>query len=268
MCQTSLPGMRSLPRLLLAACAASLAAACALGSSLELGDEGAAGPETSAAYDASPAQSDGAATPSPGPVETADGGSASACAKASPGDACGLLAQCGCAADETCDLVASRATCVKAGAKAAAAACTATSDCARGLTCRGGACRPFCDAAAACSAPGLGACASPVEATSAVQACMVSCELQSPAKTCGSGTCALEATTTDCRPAGTKTIGSFCTGATECVAGATCAPTIYGKMCLRWCRIGAGECPGFGICTSPFSTAIKLGNVEYGVCPN
>lgn len=267
MCQTSLPGMRFLPRLLFAACAASLAAACALGSSLELTDEGPGGEGTSAAYDASPAQSDGAAT-APGSGETADGASPSSCAKASPGDACGLLAQCGCAADETCDLVASRATCVKSGAKAAAASCTTTSDCARGLTCRGGACRPFCDGATSCSAPGLGACASPVEATSTLQACAVTCELQAPGKNCGTATCALDGTTTDCRPAGTKAIGSFCTGATECAAGATCAPTIYGKMCLRWCRIGAGECPSFGICTSPFTSTIKLGNVEYGVCPN
>ena len=262
--------MRSLlTRLVAGVFTATFAAACALGSSLELPEEAAATSDANAGYEANPARTDGAAPSSTtAPPEGDAAAPVASCAKLSPTDACGLLAQCGCAADETCDLVSARATCVKAGAKTAATSCATTSDCARGLTCRGGACRPFCDGATACGAPGLGACASPVEAASTVQACAVTCELQAPAKTCGAGTCALDATTTDCRPAGAKAIGASCAGATECVAGATCAPTIYGRMCLRWCRIGTGECPGFGICTNPFSSNITVSGVSYGVCPS
>ncbi len=247
-----------------------LASACAVGSGSDIATNRLAGyPDAEDPAAALDAGADARASSStPADVEAVTGESdAGGCAKLTPVDACGVATQCGCAATETCDLVAGVATCVASGGKPPATACGATSECQRGLTCSGGACRPFCESATSCSAPGLGACSATI-AGSSLKTCSVSCDLHAPTAACGTGTCAWAAGATDCKPAGTKAARATCTTSDECGQGLACAPTIYGNMCLRWCRIGAGECPGFGLCTSVFgASAPKKGNVEYGVCP-
>lgn len=242
--------------------------ACAVGSGSDIATNRVAGyPDAEDAPAARDAGADARATTSADAEVVTGDSDGGACVKLAAGDACGVATQCGCAPTQTCDVVAGVATCVASGASAPATACSTTSECQRGLTCSGGACRPFCESATSCSAPGLGACSATVTGVT-LKTCAVTCDLHAPKAACGTGTCAWAAGATDCKPAGTKVAHASCVTTDECGQGLACAPTIYGKMCLQWCRIGAGECPGFGICTSVFgASAPKKGDVEYGVCP-
>src|ERR1700734_3092668 len=85
-----------------------------------------------------------------------------------PGDAaCQIDPQCGCPSGQKCDFAAdSGATCLNAGAGPSGSQCHAASDCAGGLTCASGVCRPFCPATlvgspcpTASTGPALGLCA-------------------------------------------------------------------------------------------------------------
>ena len=78
------------------------------------------------------------------------------------GGACELISDCGCVGGQTCRVVAAvtgRTQCGAVGAARDFEACTRELDCAWGLDCIGGQCKPYCRSDADCSAEWSGSCA-------------------------------------------------------------------------------------------------------------
>lgn len=186
--------------------------------------------------------------------------------------------QCGCAANDTCDvsnLSTGAVSCVLAGSGALGTHCTATSECARGLTCRSNACRPFCSSpGAACTDAGLGVCYAPQDGsgktTPNLDVCAVACDLRSPAAACGTNTCLWLSAykETDCGPAGSTAVFKPCTRTSHCRAGLACVnhPT-YGYECEKWCRLGGNDCAVAESCNDVFgSGAPSIGGQRFGTC--
>jgi hypothetical protein len=214
----------------------------------------------------------------------ADGG---VCVRASPGT-CGLAPQCGCGSSQTCVVAdtAGTASCVDAGNSALGQACNTTSDCAPGLTCTGGACRPYCSTVnTPCTAPGTGQCGQLVTpgGTNVPNGtvCTVNCQLDDQSA-CGgipangpiaacipvSGASGLA---TDCRAAGRST--TTCGGGTSgvetpplCAPGYECESLNATFTCAPWCRVGvAGVCPASQNC-NPFSQPLVISGTPWGTC--
>lgn len=77
------------------------------------------------------------------------------------GGACELISDCGCAGAQTCRVVAAvtgRTACGQVGTARDFEPCSSEVDCARGLDCIGGACKPYCTSDAECAAQQAGAC--------------------------------------------------------------------------------------------------------------
>jgi len=230
--------------------------------------------EPPAAADAGPPKTDGGAT------ATDSGPQGPACTTTAPSNKCGLLPQCGCAAAETCDVkdTAGNVSCVAAGTATMGRACTSTAGCEKGLTCAFGTCHAFCSST--CSIPGTNTCYQMMQQNNApvpnFKVCQITCDLRD-ANSCG-GTNAAGAAgcvpdgagATDCELVGTAQAGQACSGtatAPNCAAGLTCVQLANSsKVCKKWCRVGTSDCGGSTTCTG-FSTKIKVGAVEYGVCP-
>jgi hypothetical protein len=131
-------------------------------------------------------------------------------------------------------------------------------DCAPGLSCVYGVCRPFCaEDKAACSGSGLGKCSQYYDAPNTpvpnAKFCTLTCDLRNPSAACGSNTCVwhTDLGTTDCQGAGTIDVDSPCTTANDCKPGLACAedPLFGSLVCKRWCRIGnPDDCSPFGFC--------------------
>lgn len=213
------------------------------------------------------------------PSSTSDaGGSPSSCATAAPSNACGVIPQCGCAASETCDVTKSDGTvaCVKAGTVAQGDACDKTKICAGGLTCVGGACRPFCASPnAACAGTGLGQCFTPQIDTKGstvpnLDVCTIKCDPRNPQTACGKNNCLWFSGNkeSDCRSAGTVSNYGACSSAADCKAGYTCAPYDGSNECEKWCILGkSGECPSSATCVDTFGTsAPSSGGSKLGTC--
>ncbi|AKV03835.1 hypothetical protein AKJ09_10498 [Labilithrix luteola] len=192
---------------------------------------------------------------------------------------CGLTPQCGCAASETCDVTnhtTGAAACVAAGTGALGSVCTTTSDCAAGNTCLFGACRPYCDTAgAACTGTGLGGCQqvynSSGKALKNTKVCAITCDLRNPSAACGTNNCIWDATQgqTDCDQAGTHTLYSSCTSASDCKQGLGCAydPDLLDNVCEKWCRIGKSDCGSGLTCVDVYgANAPVVGGVKLGHC--
>ncbi|HRG99547.1 MAG TPA: hypothetical protein PLR99_25040 [Polyangiaceae bacterium] len=182
----------------------------------------------------------------------ADGG---ACVTAPPSNACGVNPQCGCTATQTCDvtnLASGAVSCVGAGSVAAGRACTTTSNCARGLTCWNGACRPFCSRGTpTCGAGTL--CFAPQDAAGAttpnLDVCSVACDPSRASAACGTNACVWfsSAGVADCRPPGTRPEYGTCTSTADCRQGLVCVnDPIFGPECERWCRVGSNADCSFG----------------------
>ena len=174
-----------------------------------------------------------------------DGG---ACVTAPPSNACGVNPQCGCTATQTCDvtnLVSGAVSCVGAGSVAAGRACTTTSNCARGLTCWNGACRPFCSRGTpTCGAGTL--CFAPQDAAGAttpnLDVCSIACDPTRASAACGTNACVwfASAGVADCRPPGTRPEYATCASTADCRQGLVCVnDPIFGPECERWCRVGS-----------------------------
>jgi hypothetical protein len=202
------------------------------------------------------------------------------CVTVAPTNACGLAPQCGCGANQTCDVTNTAnggVSCVLAGGGTLGSFCTSTTQCAKGTTCGYNACRPYCPTiGAACVGAGLGPCAQyydPVAGTPIPNSkvCAVTCDLRNPAAACGSNNCIFDTTVnaTDCDKVGTKALYDTCTRYNDCQSGLACADhPVFGFECERWCRIGQNDCGLLESCTdvygavAPMSGGVKLGHCQ------
>jgi hypothetical protein len=227
-----------------------------------------------------PPVADSGAPKTDGSTPATDSGSpAPSCGTTPPSNKCGLLPQCGCAATETCDVkdTAGNVSCVAAGTAGMGRACTSTAGCEKGLTCAFGTCHAYCNGT--CSIPGTNTCYQLQQNNVPVpnfKVCQITCDLRD-ANSCGgtnaagpAGCVPDGAGATDCELVGTAQVGQTCSGtaaAPNCAAGLTCVQLANSsKICKKWCRVGTTDCGGASTCTG-FSTKIKVGAVEYGVCP-
>lgn len=215
---------------------------------------------------------------------TSDAGSTvEPCENITPGAACGLSPQCGCAANETCDIadLSGTVACITAGRAAMGSPCTSTAGCVRGTSCVFGTCHALCGSAGgSCSEANTGACFQ-VQGSNATpipnfHVCSVKCDPRE-ATACGGSTAAGTGVcvvgddgTTDCQRGGTRADHQSCSATDDCGPGLVCTAITSGgtttNTCRRWCQVGKADC-GSGKTCSGFGTAIKIDGIEYGVCP-
>lgn len=191
------------------------------------------------------------------------------CTTVPPNNRCGLVPQCGCGANETCDVTnetTGATSCVSGGSATLGRPCTQTGDCMAGLTCDFGACRPYCSTPRSkCGVAGTDLCVEVLDSADKPitnkAVCTINCDPRSPQGVCGTNACLWFPTyynpskISDCNFAGTvQPYAAECQGDGDCTQGHACIdhPKI-GFECERWCRIGvAGDCP-----TSPANLKCK-----------
>jgi hypothetical protein len=169
---------------------------------------------------------------------------------------CNSVPQCGCGAGENCDFVASGSdwvpSCISAGGASLDDACTKSSDCAKGFSCVGTLCRPFCATKADCTGDASGLCLNVKSGgTTSVDipgyhVCFaVGCNPMKPLGKCGTQGCGfLDDTTTICERAGAATTaGSCASDSFACAPGYVCSSV---GDCRKWCRVGfdSEDCGG------------------------
>jgi hypothetical protein len=213
---------------------------------------------------------------------------AAACKTVAPNNRCGLVPQCGCGPNETCDVTntASGATsCVTAGGATLGRPCVQSGDCLAGLTCAYGACRPYCETPRSkCNVGGTVLCVEVLGDDGKTpitnkNICTLQCDPREPTAVCGTNSCHwLEdyykpESVSDCNRPGTMApYSDKCASDDDCQPGFACMNhPKYGLECERWCRIGvAGDCPSTpaGLkCTDAFGTlAPVINGVKEGVC--
>lgn len=219
-----------------------------------------------------------AGTDSGSVVVTPDAG---ACSKAPPSNVCGVSPQCGCAANETCDVTntsTGAVSCVLAGGGPQGSVCTASNQCAKGLTCQFGACRPYCgNPGGLCTGATVGICYAPTSNSGAstpnLNVCSIKCDPRNPSGACASNTCLWFSgdQQSDCNTPGAKTVYQACSSLVDCAPGLQCAfdPLSLGNACLRWCRLGvSSDCPGlFESCDDVYgANAPVVSGQKYGLC--
>jgi hypothetical protein len=268
-------------------------AACATGSSSQIGSGGDAGEggEWNGGNSSSSSSGNGGAGGAGGSGSSsggAGGGASSSSSSSSSGGPCptpcGLVApQCGCAAGEACTLDDMGAVaCGAAGTVQLGNECISAGDCAAGGLCLAvgstGACYEFCSSDTQCTAPG-GLCV--VTLTNGgnpipnVTMCSMNCNpstnvgcsnITDAACRFGREQTGQQRLFTLCGTAGTGTSGSSCASNDDCAGGYGC----FGTTCEKFCVIGGPACPNFGTC-SPFTLGADmieptLGGTTYGVC--
>ncbi|MBX3219650.1 MAG: hypothetical protein KF795_03955 [Labilithrix sp.] len=203
---------------------------------------------------------------------------AGSCATVAPSNVCGLAPQCGCASNQTCDVTNKSngaVSCILAGGGPQGSLCTTSSQCAAGLTCAYGACRPYCATAnTACAGAGLGMCGQyydpPGTAVPNSKVCTITCNLRSPSAACGSNTCIWDGSVsaTDCDAAGTVGVFEKCTKYNDCKQGMACINhAIFGFECEPWCRIGSNDCGIFSSCKDVYGAGGPMeGTTKLGHC--
>jgi len=209
-----------------------------------------------------------------------------ACVTVAPNNKCGLDPQCGCGANETCEVTndtTGATSCVSAGAATLGRNCTQTGDCLAGFTCAYGACRPYCKTAGAkCDVGGTDLCVQsmgnddkPIPNRSF---CTIMCDPRVPAAVCGTNSCEWFATAyapnkvSDCNRAGTKAALALCDYTDECLPGLACIThpnAQVGRECEQWCRIGQtpSDCKTGFQCKDVFGVnAPVINGVKEGIC--
>lgn len=202
---------------------------------------------------------------------------------------CDILTECGCPADQSCDIDGSDVmgtACrpVAATAKDEDGVCSTADGCKSGLVCIGnpGHCRTYCDDATDCGQP-RGICA--VTITSGGQpiagipkTCTSNCDPVSPTTNCGGGekcgffTLTVDGVPTDivdCATAGLNGPGQTCNnGGTAsdalCSRNNICVTQGGVHTCRKVCVVG--ETNICSNCTS-FTQANIVGGKNYGFCP-
>lgn len=212
---------------------------------------------------------------------------AAACKTVAPNNRCGLVPQCGCGSNETCDVTnqtSGATSCVTAGGATLGRPCVQTGDCLAGLTCEFGACRPYCATPRTkCNVGGTVLCVEVLGDNNLPipnnNICTLQCDPREPAAVCGTNSCHwLESyyapeSVSDCnRPGTMKPYSDVCASDDDCQPGFACMKhPKYGYECERWCRLGvAGDCPSSPsglVCTDAFgSLAPVIAGVKEGVC--
>lgn len=207
----------------------------------------------------------------------------SACATVPPNNRCGLVPQCGCATNETCDVTnesTGATSCVTAGGMTLGRPCMQTGDCMEGLTCQYGACRPYCDAPrTACGVAGTGLCVERADPQGKpmpnLAFCTITCDPREPSGVCGTNACHWFATyyapakVSDCNFGGPAKDTEACAGDPDCAPGYACMDhPKYGLECERWCRLGvAGDCKAGFTCKDTFGAdAPVINGQKEGTC--
>ena len=246
------------------------------------GEEDSGQPSSSGGLDASPdATKDSGATDAAVDATKDAGTDASvACTTVAPSNACGLTPQCGCAANQTCDVTnntTGAVSCVLGGGGTLGSYCTSSTQCAKGFTCGYNACRPYCaTVGTACAGAGLGQCTQYHDPTAGTpvpnsKVCTVACDLRNPTAACGSNNCIFDTTINvpDCDKSGTKVVDQACTRYNDCAQGLSCVDhPVFGFECEKWCRIGQNDCSLVYTCTdvygaaAPSSGGFKLGHCQ------
>lgn len=260
--------------------AAGLVTACATGSKVVIDDTQTgtdAGRESGTMLP--PGPDGGGGQPDSGNADSGnpDTGTPDTCMKAAPSNVCGVDPQCDCGAG-TCEVdhmkLDGTTSCVTAGTSGIGKACTATANqCAQGLTCVWGVCRPYCGSVgdgAACTEAGTGICRQLQDNTMKnipnMLVCSTDCALDSATSCGGTSACIWDTskTVTDCYPVPS---GNTCSASQPfCAPGYVCyLPTSTTYACGLWCQVAKNNCTGGKTCTG-FGTKIVVGGVEYGVC--
>lgn len=224
------------------------------------------------------ANTDSGSSSDAGKTDSGSGVDAGACTKTPPSNACGLAPQCGCAANETCDITnktTGAVACTLAGGGPLASLCTTSSQCAKGLTCAYGACRPYCSTInTACSGmAGVGMCTELYDPALVPngKVCTITCDLRNPSAVCGSNNCIYDGSVkaSDCDKAGTKDLYDACSTYNDCKQGMACVNhPLFGPECEKWCRLGQNDCGVFETCedvygvNAPTSAGVKLGHCQ------
>ncbi len=213
-------------------------------------------------------------------TSSSGGVDAGSCVTVPPSNACGLAPQCGCASNQTCDVTNKSngsVSCILAGGGPLASLCTTSAQCAAGLTCAYGACRPYCETAnAACTGTGLGMCAQYYDTSGTAipnsTVCTINCDLRNPSPVCGSNTCIWDGSVnaSDCDKAGTKGVFAACSAYNDCQQGMACVfHPFFGDECEPWCRVGNdNDCGLLSSCVdvygpdAPVQNGVKLGHCQ------
>lgn len=200
--------------------------------------------------------------------------SGSNCKTVPPNNLCGLDPQCGCGANGTCDvdlqLLNGTTKCVQStGNGQIKSACKTTADCAAGLGCLFGACRPYCSTnGTKCQQPNTTNCLQLVDNNMApiqnLLVCELDCQLDN-ANDCGgpNEACVYFGNSdVDCRDATGANSTTCSQQKPVCSPGYVC---LSNYTCAKWCKVGQNSCPNNKTCVS-FSTKVIIKNVEYGAC--
>ena len=196
--------------------------------------------------------------------------------------------QCGCPGGQSCYLSGATRLCSATGASAEGAVCTGVASCATGLICINvssgttavNQCHRFCDTDSNCVGTGS-LCAYTLSdgaggAVPGARVCSRSCSPTAQTG-CSAGTaCHIFRESTgamryffDCAaPVGTGGAYASCTDISDCRAGFACVGTP--GTCLRYCSSVGGSgvaagCSSFELCYG-FTTPLRVGTTEYGVC--
>lgn len=179
-----------------------------------------------------------------------------------PGSPCRVAPNCGCAENETCQVqdAAGNGACLPAGGTPRGGACTAHTECAKGMVCVESTCEPYCATDADCDTKQCEGIAIGTTAIKDVGWCAEPCD--PAALTCGDGrACRFVGTTrTACLPAGSGGDGAACKADGDCSPGMLCATD--GK-CATLCTSGS-TCPNGKAC--PAGVASYNG-VQWSICP-
>lgn len=229
--------------------------------------------ETSSADSTDPGKSKASDPSAPGADDSGStGADAEDCKTAPPTNMCGVSPQCGCAAGKTCDVVSTggSARCVAAGTKPMGHPCSATAECAAGMTCVFGTCHAFCsEDGERCAQRGTGACVQ-VKTTGGedvpnLAVCRVACEPYDPA-TCGGAVCVIDRDgETECQSGGSRAEGETCSPEEACGPGLGCVTSDDASTCRRWCRLGESDCGDGKACTG-FDPEVVVRGEAYGSC--
>jgi hypothetical protein len=207
------------------------------------------------------------------------------------GEVCSTFPQCGCGANQNCNIVTAsgRTACVAVGAGALHTACVNAGECQKGLQCFGGVCVPLCiDDNTDCTIDHTPRCkrvtftppitpddtpdAAPMDArpvpieVPGFGVCLAQCDPMKPATVCGEGrSCvffSLTDATTQCISPGTATGAGGCAKSVlACAVGYGC----FDGDCRKICRVGVAEdCPG-ATCAA-FAEPVTKNGTQYGTC--
>ncbi len=202
--------------------------------------------------------------------------STSNCTTSPPSNVCGVDPQCGCNSD-TCDVdlmkLDGTSACVTAGSTGVGKACTATANqCATGLTCIWGVCRPYCGSIGdkgKCTQPGTGICRqlnnNSSQPVANLLVCSTNCVLNDANSCGGKSGCIFDNanSVTDCYPVGSSMTCSK--NQPNCAPGYECITTnMTTDTCAKWCKLGGNDC-GAQVCGG-FMPKVLVNNVEFGVC--